>query len=229
VLADLAWLFGAPSGWGGLISARRPVLNQDFTVDALRAGLGARPQVVHIASHYKFRPRAGAGKSQAPSVLVLGRETVTVDDFARLTYGAQTDIDLMVLSACETVLARQFNDPSDYAGAEIDGLAEVAHRNGAAAVLASLWRVNDNSAPHLLWSFYQGLTWFGGSPTKSASLRNAQLKMIREEVGPDMKKPCGWFCGWFQARPKGDRTLSPWPGWTHPYYWGAFMLLGNWR
>lgn len=81
--------------------------------------------------------------------------------------------ELVVLSACETALGQEVR------GEGLVGLTQGFLSAGAAAVLVSLWRVDDRATARLMERFYRRLL-AGGSPAES--LREAQLS-LREETG----------------------------------------------
>ena len=82
------------------------------------------------------------------------------------------------------------------------GLAGVAVRAGARSTLASLWYVSDEATTLLMTKFYQevarSLRQEGNPITKAQALREAQLEVLSSEL------------------------------FSHPYYWAAFVLVGNW-
>ncbi len=80
------------------------------------------------------------------------------------------------------------------------GLAGLALRSGARSTLASLWAVSDNSTAQLMSEFYHQLAQQRVQPdiTKAQALRQAQLSLLKN------------------------------PQYNHPYYWAAFVLIGNW-
>lgn len=112
------------------------------------------------------------------------------------------DADLVTLSACETALGGEF------AGEGILGLSRSFLYAGARSVLASLWRVEDDSTAALMQRFYLHL---GAGATKDEALRQAQLELIR---GPIRLGPRG-----------GGRELDA----SGPVFWAAFGLIGDWR
>jgi len=87
------------------------------------------------------------------------------------------------------------------------GLAGVAVRSGSSTV-ASLWSVEDGSSSKLMSQFYRELE--NPATKKVTALQQAQLFLIKslraEPPLPELKQ------------------LPP-----HPYYWGAYVLLGNWQ
>jgi CHAT domain-containing protein len=82
-------------------------------------------------------------------------------------------------------------------GEEILGFGYQMQRTGAKAAIASLWTVSDGGTQALMDIFYGELRKEKSS--KVESLRQAQLSMIRN-------------------------TKSEF---NHPYYWSAFILIGN--
>ncbi|HEY9837387.1 MAG TPA: CHAT domain-containing protein, partial [Vampirovibrionales bacterium] len=78
------------------------------------------------------------------------------------------------------------------------GLAGFALRSGARSTLASLWSVHDQSTADLMSEFYRQLTRFQAGMTKAEALRQAQLALLNDPLH------------------------------KHPYYWSAFILVGNW-
>lgn len=86
------------------------------------------------------------------------------------------------------------------------GLSGVAVKAGARTALASLWKVNDASTCYLMSRFYQLLQ----KPMPAAqALRSAQLELLRNKL-----KTSACF----------EHSLN----YQHPYYWAAFILIGNW-
>ncbi|NEO19006.1 MULTISPECIES: CHAT domain-containing protein [unclassified Moorena] len=78
------------------------------------------------------------------------------------------------------------------------GLAGVAIQSGARSTLASLWFINDESTAKLMTFFYEELAASGATVTKAEALRRAQVNLLKR------------------------------PGYQAPFYWGAYVLVGNW-
>lgn len=91
----------------------------------------------------------------------------------------------------------------DATGKEIEGFGALAQRRGAKAVLATLWPVFDDSTGLLMSTFYRIHADGKAKPTIAQSLRQAQLMMIDNQV-------------------KGE-------DFRHPFFWGPFVLMGDWR
>ena len=80
---------------------------------------------------------------------------------------------MILLSACNTAVGENGE------GAEIAGLAYQFEMRGAKAVVASLWRVSDDSTSALMAQFYFALR--KRKSTRIDSLRSAQLKLLESE------------------------------------------------
>ncbi len=161
-------------------------LDQDFThqsfVDALDDGYS----VLHIASHFVFKPG-----TEHDSYLLLGDGSTL--SLAKM-YAEDmdfNDVELLTLSACETGLGTSGGD-----GREIEGFGGLAQRQGAKTVLATLWPVADQSTSLFMQKLYSSLKQ--GDTSRARALQQAQLQFIKSEQ------------------------------FSHPFYWGAFILMGNW-
>ena len=106
-------------------------------------------------------------------------------------------VDLLTLSACETAVG----GGRDATGREIEGFGALAQRQGAKAVLATLWPVADESTSHFMAAFYKAKV--GAGQDKSRAVQRVQVEMLE---------------GRGVAR-----------AWTHPFHWAPFVLMGNWR
>lgn len=83
------------------------------------------------------------------------------------------DSDLVVLSACDTARG------GDGGGEGILGLVRALQVAGARSVVASLWRVDDDSAAELMARFY---THLATGLAADEALRQAQLELLRGPV-----------------------------------------------
>ncbi len=135
--------------------------------------------------------------------------------------------DLVVLSACQTAVGR-------YAGGEgYLGFAQALLLSGAQSVVLSLWKVDDIATMLLMTRFYENLLGaraglVEGMP-KAEALREAQRwlrALTRDEVEKTLAKlPRGERGKVRQRTPTGtSRTSHPY---EHPYYWAAFILIGD--
>ena len=208
VANELEALFDGADNAG--VFAGSPHMNRDFSADEFAAVLEEHPQYVHIASHFKLEPG-----DDSKSFLLLGTgdalslEAIRTD--ARFQF---TDVDLLTLSACET--AGEVG--SD--GKEVESFATLAQASGASSVMATLWPIADESTATLMADFYRGL--LDGGLDKATALQQAQVAMIH---GGAMAQRTASRGASGVDEPGND--AEPLPR-SHPYYWSAFILLGNW-
>src|SRR5207237_5331834 len=87
--------------------------------------------LVHISSHFSFRPG-----DESRSFLLLGDGNVMTLSEMQEQEDLFKGVELLTLSACNTAAQQP-----DASGKEIDGFAELAQRLGASGVIASLWEV----------------------------------------------------------------------------------------
>jgi CHAT domain-containing protein len=139
--------------------------------------------------------------------------------------GAQNldGVQLVVLSACETGLGKSA------AGEGVLGLQRSFQAAGARAVVASLWRVDDQATQTLMVEFYKNL--WEKKLGKLEALRQAQLTMLHsydrtagQLRGPVFSKTEPLAAG---SAPKEPATGGQQP--LSPAYWAAFVLSGDWR
>ncbi|MGA1982512.1 MAG: tetratricopeptide repeat protein [Acidobacteriaceae bacterium] len=195
------------------------LLNDNFTEAAMETQLSGQHTVVHIASHFVFKP----GDDSQSYLLLAGKDKdalgyhLTVADFRDNQKLSLEDADLLTLSACETGMSGNAGD-----GREVDGLGTTAQLKGAKAVISSLWEVNDASTGELMADFYKRWVDGGGKVAKVEALREAQLDLLRSKVTPQPS-----------ASGRGINVVGREPNvqasYAHPYYWAAFVLMGNWK
>jgi CHAT domain-containing protein len=131
------------------------------------------------------------------------------------------------LSACNTATGGSGAD-----GKEVEGFGVLAQRQGAKAVIASLWPVADRSTKSLMQEFYK-LREAKDGVTKAEALRKAQLKLLSGEVGLDGETAADRQI--VHDEPKAETTKrprytpDPKKPYAHPYYWAPFILIGNWK
>jgi CHAT domain-containing protein len=193
------------------------LLDEAFTEPALKAELLRRPRVVHIASHFQFRPG-----DEADSFLLLGDgHRLSVADLKN-DWNLFDGVDLLTLSACNTA-----SGGLGATGKEVESFGVLAQRQGAKAVIATLWQVADLSTRLLMEQFYRVRT-ADGAISKAEALRRAQLTLLD---GEHLSPHDGLSRGVVRRRlgtpaPSGPTKTNPY---SHPYYWAPFLLIGNWR
>ena len=116
---------------------------------------------------------------------------------------------MVTLSACETGMIKY--EKTD----EFIGLPSGFMFAGSPSVIASLWRVPDNSTSELMIKFYENL--IKKDMDKASSLRVAQLeikKLKRKEASSDRMT--------YLPVTEEKKIIS----WDHPYYWAGFCCYG---
>nr|WP_322711478.1 CHAT domain-containing protein [Nostoc sp. ChiSLP03a]MDZ8212704.1 CHAT domain-containing protein [Nostoc sp. ChiSLP03a] len=188
------------------------LLNEAFDFRALRDHLAGN-KILHIATHGKFE----AGRPENSFLLSGTGEKLRIENIQNLQ-NYMKDTHLVVLSACETALGGVDTD-----GIEMSGISFYFLSNGAKAVIASLWLVNDASTSQLMQQFYQNLST--GKMTKTEALRQAQIAMITgknlSSDIQDQRSSVKFTPGTSGQSASISRNLS------HPYYWAPFILIGN--
>lgn len=142
---------------------------ENFTKEQFRTALKETAySVVVLASHAEF-------SDNVDESFVLARdEKLTLPELEALIRATKVSgqpIDLLVLSACDTAVGGDFRAAM--------GLAGMAVRSGARSVLATLWKVSDEStAKAVPWFFDEH---FGNELSKADALRQTQLRMMQSE------------------------------------------------
>jgi CHAT domain-containing protein len=137
------------------------------------------------------------------------------------------DADLVTLSACQSGLGRQ-------AGGEgYLGFAQALFLAGARSLVLSLWKVDDTATALLMTRFYQNLLGhregLARPLPKAEALREAKA-WLRGLTAAEVERVQAQL----PAAVRGERrrgvlasspaAFHPYPG---PYFWSAFILLGD--
>ena len=125
--------------------------------------------MVHLATHGQF-------SSQADNTFILTwSDRLNINQLNNLLRGRnprnQEPLELLVLSACETLIGDK---------RATLGLAGIAVRAGARSTVATLWRVNDEATASLMGNFYGELSKQSSNVTKAEALRQAQLTLLND-------------------------------------------------
>jgi CHAT domain-containing protein len=162
--------------------------------------------VVHLTCHGYFDDRNALesglllsnGFERPPrdlrsiSALERGQYLLT----ARELLEAHIQAGLVTLRACSTGLQAERNR-----GDEFEGLTRALLYAGNAAVLASLWNVDQQSSKELLARFYHRWQEQGRATEKWRAFTMAQRDLLTSEE----------------------------PHLRHPYHWAPLVLVGDWR
>jgi len=148
------------------------------------------------------------------------RFTPSENDDGKLTVSEIFDMEikanLVTLSACETALAR--GETGDFPqGDDLVGLSRAFIHAGASSVVASLWKVSDDSTVELMRDFYRNLK----SMPKSEALRKAQLDLMKSSIRFHLERNSRGIKINYQP----DILIKC----SHPFFWAPFILVGDWR
>ena len=149
--------------------------------------------------------------------------------------GWELKAELVTLSACETALGR------DSGGEGFVGFTQALLMSGARSVCLSLWKVDDTATAVLMQRFYAnllgrrpGLTtpmpkadalreakaWLRGLKRAEVLARFAEMSNgVDRGTGAKARKPTE-----AASIPAGGDNERPY---DHPYYWAAFVLVGD--
>ncbi|MGO9465961.1 MAG: tetratricopeptide repeat protein [Isosphaeraceae bacterium] len=212
-----------------------------------RSGALKSYRFLHLATHGKANPSVAlssaiflATEPERPATLSADPAAlesapdgqVTAEQIVRTW---DLDADLVVLSACESGLGR-------YAGGEgYLGFAQALFVKGARSLVLSQWRVDDKATALLMTRFYQNLLGkrrgLSKPMPKALALQEAKqwlrsltvdqvgaelTALERGDVRPLAKVDGGTAPGAATSpKPSGNRPYD------HPYYWAAFVLVGD--
>ena len=181
----------------------------DFSKASILPSMNDYP-IVHFATHATFLPG-----SPLDSFILLGNgEIITLQEVQDEWFFS--DLDLVVLSACQTGLGGK-----DETGEEILGFGYLMQNAGANAAIASLWAVDDGGTQTLMSTFYSNL--LETNSTKAEALRQAQLTLINQGEGSETVPRGGFRLIGFAE----ETETQTWSRLSHPYYWSPFILIGN--
>lgn len=188
-------------------------LDEEFTLNKLKSlTQEQRYGIIHLATHAEFQK----GK-QDKSFIQFWGEKLRLDKLRQYTsesgWNKSPSIEMLVLSACRTALGDE--------QAEL-GFAGLAFQAGVKTVIGSLWYVSDTASLTLMSEFYLQLKT---APTRSEALRQAQLALLQGKV--EIKGNIKLSNGQIVALPPNLDSNSL--NLTHPYYWSAYTLVGNWN
>ncbi|WP_370378111.1 CHAT domain-containing protein [Catenulispora sp. GAS73] len=184
---DVAWQLGA-----------EPVLGPDVGRDRVLAAL-ASAAVVHLAGHGSVSAADGFDSFME----LADQDTLRAADLLPVRSAAR----LVVLSGCETGVSEQ------RPGEEQAGFIRALLLTGVTTILASQWRVADDSTRELLTAFHRLRTGTPGTPGTASSPGTAGTPGL----GPA------------DALRRAVLDVRALPGRNHLYHWGAFVPVGSWR
>lgn len=231
VLADPA--FAADSGLSALPGARAEgqevaaLLGGDTALLVGEAATQAAlyrlkgPRILHMATHGWFDPLKGIDHPLAGAGLVLAA-TGNAPGKGRMSALELSGLDLhgtelVALSACETGRGVAMGPEGAY------GLRRALVLAGARSALMSLWKVDDRSTQALMVAFYRGLA---KGLSRADALQGAQLAVLTAQRRTAQSGGPARGAEAVGAEASGAPSVA-----DHPYWWAAFVLMGDagWR
>jgi CHAT domain-containing protein len=187
----------------------RSFLNENFTLENLSKQRQQQAfNIVHFATHASF-PQNQNGRKEAE--IHLWNRSLALDEFRSAKWYDGRQVELLVLSACQTAIGDNT--------AEM-GFAGLAVRSGVKSALASLWKVKDIGTLALMTEFYGNLR---SENIKAEALRKAQLAMIRKQI---VVKD-GQLRGTQGAIDINQATKVANADFSHPKFWAGFTIIGS--
>jgi CHAT domain-containing protein len=205
------WLIPGDRDLGNLPGARRELDSLRSALPGrvdLRVGREATParlldalrdaRILHVATH-AVADLEDPGRSRL--LLARGESGSSYLFLPGLEGGAWPQVELAVLSACETEAGRLV------AAEGVSSFGRSLLAGGAETVVSSLWRVDDRSTARLMDAFYRAL---GRGLPRAEALREARLQLLRQ--GGADAHPAHW--AGFVILGEGDAPLGrvlSWP------------------
>jgi hypothetical protein len=208
---------------------------RESTLDKMAAAGRLREfRFLHFATHGLLDDRRPLA-----SALVLAREPpagrgasdghLTAEHIVRTW---KLDADLVTLSACETALGTYSR------GEGFLGFSQALLLAGARGTLLSLWSVDDRSTTLLMTRFYENMlgTTDGkvkALPTKAEALTEAK-RWLRDLTASEVEQLTRDLSRGLPSGTRGVRRDAGRPPaadaprpFSHPYFWSAFILIGD--
>ncbi len=156
-------------------------------------------RILHFATHAVMGDEI-KWLSQPALVLSQSDTDETSDRFLRMEdiFNLRLNAGLVVLSACNTGKGKLVR------GEGMIGLTRAFMYAGTPSVVASLWKVNDESTSLLMESFYQNLA---AGQSKAEALQHAKTQLLQTLAWSD--------------------TRSAEQSFAAPYFWAPFALIGS--
>ncbi len=189
----------------------------DFSIGKLENELESAPyNIMHFHTHGEFK-----GNKEDTFLLTddMGKNSddkLTMERLENLiNIGGQSNspIELFTLSACKTGMGDE---------RAALGLAGIAAKAGAKAVLASLWNAEECYTRYLMKVFYQRLM-DSENKSKAEALQTAQRKLLKLEDVVCVDKGND-ICVKEKSRNRQNKY-----DYLLARYWAPFILIGNWK
>jgi CHAT domain-containing protein/tetratricopeptide (TPR) repeat protein len=194
---------------GQLFGRDAKIVMKENAKETLFRSEGSKFDIVHFACHAEFD-----SKSPSRSALLLSGDTEN-DGRLEVWEIMQTPLEasFVAMSACNT------SRGAISSGDEVVGLSRGMLYAGTPSLLGSLWSIDDKATSVLMASFYKGLL-SGKRPT--TALRDAQLKMMPKSSEISI-------CRRPMKTGESKHQVSSISRYSHPFFWAAFNIIGDWK
>jgi CHAT domain-containing protein len=196
-----------------LFEKRLVLTGKDATKTSVK-GQSPRYDLLHFSTHGEMieSDPLRSNLRFAPSAGDDGKLTVNE------IFDMEVRANMVTLSACETALVK--GEEGDFPkGDDLVGLSRAFIHAGAPSVVASLWKVSDDSTVALMRAFYRNLR----SMTKAEALQKAQLDLMKSSIRFHVERGSGGITRSADYQP--DMAIDC----SHPFFWAPFILVGDWR
>jgi CHAT domain-containing protein len=196
-----------------LFKKRLVLTGKDATKTSVK-GESPRYDLLHFSTHGEMieSDPLRSNLRFAPSAGDDGKLTVNE------IFDMEVRANMVTLSACETALVK--GEEGDFPkGDDLVGLSRAFIHAGASSVVASLWKVSDDSTVELMRAFYQNLR----SMTKAEALQKAQIDLMKSSIRFRVERGSGGITRSTDYQP--DMSIDC----SHPFFWAPFILVGDWR
>jgi CHAT domain-containing protein len=201
----------------------KPLIGAAATEEAVRPLL-CQHTLLHFATHGKLNEDSPL----ASSILLANREELTVYELM----GLRLDADLVVLSACNTGQGQATG------GDDVLGLTRGLLGAGARAAVVSLWPVDDQSTSLLMGEFYRQLRAHARPAVALAEAQNYLRNLSEGDLKIELAKLRHVLPGAHVegseapqsatlGRHVGEDEPTISAGYSRPYHWAAFILVGG--
>jgi CHAT domain-containing protein len=199
-------------------------LNEDFNLNTVLDNLIQKPDVVHFSTHFQLDT-----SDHLNSCIFLGDGShLTIKEIKEDIRFKFKGIDLITLSGCYTASGSLIKNSSRF-----DSFGEILLSRGVASVIASLWQAEDVSSKILMEYFYRQC--YKNNFNKAEALRLAQNEVMKNrcyclEQSSDNVDDEELI---FEDDDEIDKVID-FPDWeesgfSHPYFWACYILMGNWK
>jgi CHAT domain-containing protein len=215
----------------GILDDKVVLLGRDASEESLvrlaESGRMDEFALLHFATHAHVDDRVPGRSALILSQSRLPDPVEAVAAGARVYDGVLTageivrewklDADLVTLSACETALGRE-------AGGEgYMGLAHAFMQAGARSLLVSLWKVEDEATSLLMRRFYSNLMTARHGTSPRETRRSASGDYAVNSTAAGKAAALREAKAWLRDYTDGDGRKP----YRHPFYWSAFVLVGD--